>query len=701
MSKKKFYYKRFYQDGIWHYEIDLLKMDGSPVKMSDFLERLPNGIFDKAVTGLGGTTIELDCDRPSIIVEPLNITAVTKAMQLSRTRKHKIHYFGTKNIKPELNETMRSSLKKYLTNCNRNDQHPKIICIADQLSNLRGLIVEFKMNFNDFHLLLDEIDYMQEQTNYRKSMDDAIGIYLEHRKKNRTLLSATISSFTDPRLKKERTSKVIIREFPKILSELYTVENFPTAILEVIRRKSDSEYKFLIALNNIKYIKETILALVEAGFVSEDLAVLCSEANQDHFEGYFRTLDEAKLPAKYNFITAAYFNGYDLDESVNLILCVDYLSPTLRLSGRTLYQIQGRARLGVNTCAILGRFGTNGEALLNKSMVDEMIKIYQPLNESYKLMNSSNIPLVKRNAEKFRNILVNGVSELQSIWKYEKDELSFSFFKIDKIIEDNRVKSILRSANNFQLEVKKYFLITSVQELNTERQTLADDPRQALIDFVNDLATSDWQNPIFEQAVYNLLNDERDYNRKQILLLVVRTIKNQNLFKYTSVINALLNILNEDAWKGGLDNLQLHMEYHAVVSGPKKFLGNVFPMIFKSNAKYSAGDLKGRIQVFIRIMQSFTETDSSIVHSVFRKFKNPRVFEKAMLVTIEKRPKGKIQRRVVSFDVFNILNLEKYSFLDFSVEYEFQASIIRRDLTDQELFDLVRDQLISSTRVGS
>jgi hypothetical protein len=68
---------------------------GEATRLSDLYAKLPHGIFDKSITGLGGTTLELDSARPSVIVEPLNITAISKAQQLSRKRKLSIFYFGT------------------------------------------------------------------------------------------------------------------------------------------------------------------------------------------------------------------------------------------------------------------------------------------------------------------------------------------------------------------------------------------------------------------------------------------------------------------------------------------------------------------------------------------------------------------------------------------------------------------------------
>lgn len=169
------------------YTISGLNKDGSVTKLGHVIQRLPRGIFNKTITGLGGTTLELDTPRPSIIVEPLNITAYNKSKLPSLKHKYKIFYYGTWTNKPTKKEAksvhLQSALRNYLLNCTKGDVPPKIICITDQIAKLKSefdSIKEYK--FSDFHLLLDEIDYMQEQIEYRKSMETCVEIYKVHHK---------------------------------------------------------------------------------------------------------------------------------------------------------------------------------------------------------------------------------------------------------------------------------------------------------------------------------------------------------------------------------------------------------------------------------------------------------------------------------------------------------------------------------------
>ena len=58
-------------------------------RLTDVLPELPSGIVFKDETGMGATTLELKSKRNSIIVEPIKITASSKAFE------HKFLYVGS------------------------------------------------------------------------------------------------------------------------------------------------------------------------------------------------------------------------------------------------------------------------------------------------------------------------------------------------------------------------------------------------------------------------------------------------------------------------------------------------------------------------------------------------------------------------------------------------------------------------------
>ena len=58
--------------------VDYILENGS--WLGESFNYLPSGIIDKRETGIGATTLEIECYRHSIIIEPLRITVVEKAI---------------------------------------------------------------------------------------------------------------------------------------------------------------------------------------------------------------------------------------------------------------------------------------------------------------------------------------------------------------------------------------------------------------------------------------------------------------------------------------------------------------------------------------------------------------------------------------------------------------------------------------------
>lgn len=92
--------------------------------LGDLLCNLSHGIIDKSETGIGATTLELESLRNSIIVEPLKVTASSKAQRLGTL------YVGSSTDDfPEAGE--KSSIEEYINNTTI--KYKKIIVVADSL----------------------------------------------------------------------------------------------------------------------------------------------------------------------------------------------------------------------------------------------------------------------------------------------------------------------------------------------------------------------------------------------------------------------------------------------------------------------------------------------------------------------------------------------------------------------------------------
>lgn len=262
--------------------------NGNPTKLGHVLNYLPNGIIDKSITGLGGTTLELDCERNSIIVEPLKFTAESKANHPSLNNKYKIFNFAVPKKSFDLGfmvtdillpAELEDKFNDYLKYCKKNDQPLKFICVSDQLGKLKNYINQIEdLKFEDFHLLIDEIDSMQLQSDFRNVMHYVMEIYKEHPHKNRTLLSATLTKFHDPKLNDEPFLKITY-ENPILIYARVLVSNnveYRTAVTILDLNSNYPNEKILIAYNHIEGIKNVIDFIIKNGINNNDIAVLYS-----------------------------------------------------------------------------------------------------------------------------------------------------------------------------------------------------------------------------------------------------------------------------------------------------------------------------------------------------------------------------------------------------------------------------------------
>lgn len=141
--------------------------------LKDVFTTSPYGLIKKNRTGVGATTLELDSPRNSIVVVPTRTLAYSKAVN-SRIEgdenKYKILYVGGKITgfnPPKIPTYLADSSIKY----------KKFIVVANSLPSLLNIIG--KENYNDYFLMVDEIDSYQYDCSYRPEMEDVIDYYFQ------------------------------------------------------------------------------------------------------------------------------------------------------------------------------------------------------------------------------------------------------------------------------------------------------------------------------------------------------------------------------------------------------------------------------------------------------------------------------------------------------------------------------------------
>ncbi len=313
----------------------------APVYLADVFIETPSGFILKDETGMGATYLELEADRNSIIVEPIKITASSKAYN------HGALYVGSGTKYHPEKTTSKEQIKSYLAN----EQIPKkIVVVADSLYKVIDAIGP--NIYSDYFLLIDEIDSFQLDSTYRKSMEITLDHYKLFGPNNRAMLSATGIDFTDPILSLEPTT-FIKYDKPKArnISVITTnKQNLLGVCIDVLERIliENPKDKIFVAFNSIQGSVNLANHFVQTGQLpQEEIKILCSSASSKYVVGYYHELDSDILPGRINFLTSAYFTGFDLKESYHLVSISGNISEVHALSERRLKQIAGRCRTGL------------------------------------------------------------------------------------------------------------------------------------------------------------------------------------------------------------------------------------------------------------------------------------------------------------------------------------------------------------------
>lgn len=413
--------------------------------LSDALSFLPSGFVYKEETGMGATTLEINAARNSIIIEPIKITASSKAY------KHACLYVGSEtrfhNKKsPSVNDIITYAKDPQI-------QYKKIIVVADSFRKvLVALNEDDDIDIHSYFFVIDEIDSFQLDSSYRKSMEDCIDYYKMIKPLNRAMLSATRINFSDPDLKKEpityikydqpssRNINVITTNFSEIDGVI-----FDTILKHLANNPNE---KIFIAYNSVSGCYNLAEHLVSTQNIKkDDIKILCSAASKNKVNEYYHELNSDELPGQINLFTSAYFTGFDLNESYHLISVSGSRIRVLSLSDRRFKQIAGRCRTGLLSETIIH------DVLPNEKIIDHTEEDY--IDAAKDQIASLNCMVKHYYRNPILETIIGEVNEKiletldlkehRYVRKNVKGEYEISYLNIDAKLEANRVIKTLYS----------------------------------------------------------------------------------------------------------------------------------------------------------------------------------------------------------------------------------------------------------------
>ena len=323
-------------------------------KLGDFFDCLPYGIINKKITGIGATTLELKSNRNSIIVLPTKALAYNKhKIKKEKDGEDSCMYVGSP-IGDIRSDITKIDIKNYLDL--NNGKPKKFLVVADSLPKVLKIIG--KEHYNDFFLMIDEIDTLQTDNTYRPALENVMDYYALFAQSNRAAVSATLRDFTHPELLKETIITTNYRCTPSRDITLRHTNNVDYCTIDTIKRilQQNPEDKILIAYNSMDGILLCIkLLLHECGEnLSSKVGILCGERSREKAESYYTEIDEnGYLGKQIVFMTCAYFVGIDVNEKCHIVSVSTFNQLFTLLSTERMTQIAGRCRVGAMSETII------------------------------------------------------------------------------------------------------------------------------------------------------------------------------------------------------------------------------------------------------------------------------------------------------------------------------------------------------------
>lgn len=440
-----------------------------PAMLSDVLWETPHGIIYKDETGMGATTLEFKAQRNSIIVEPTKITASSKAI------KHEALYVGSPTkYHPENLKVWQIKKKIYEYAHNEKIEFKKIVVVADSLQKVIEVLRPDV--FDDYFILIDEVDSFQLDSVFRRNMENCLDYYKEFPKKNRGMLSATRVDFSDPDLKGEPITFIKYDTPSKRKINLITTSSkkLPGVTFDLIKEqiKQYPNDKIMLAYNSVTGCYNLAMSLINEGVLEkEEISMLCSTSNEKKLDAFYQELQSDTLPSRLNFITSAYFTGFDLNEQIHLISVSGNRSNVQTLSDRRLKQIAGRSRKGLLSETIIHDLANQGE--LNKLTIEDLINAAKEEIDSLECLNKHYMKnrilkaILGDINEKFIKLL--DVNNAQFIYSDKNKNFKISYLNIDARIELLRVREHLYvKANSLVEKLREDGHIVSIIRRNTK-----------------------------------------------------------------------------------------------------------------------------------------------------------------------------------------------------------------------------------------
>jgi hypothetical protein len=644
------------------------------VKLGHVFNYLPAGIIDKSETGIGGTSLELDCDRDSIVVEPYVNTALSKAGQQTLDNKYRVLFYGSQSKYIKINSATKcgkistksfnpkATISEYFDWARNNNQPIKITCVSDQLPSLKEEINTIQKDlFNTFHLVLDEIDSMQEQSAFRGAMEPCLRVFKDHPSARKTLISATIKHFHDPDISNLEKIKIQYHRVEKKNLICVFTEDVTEEVIHQLNQDQYYNGKVVIACNNISYclsIADTLKKIVT--FKNKKIAILCSSTRKSDAGNYYATIKDSYLPADINLITAAYFNGIDINEDYHSIILGDGSAASMRISTDLIFQISGRCRTKTLSNSFLVSTGrdyhyknyTLEELVANsgeRKIVEDFIKAMRKSTNNY----SKDVALA------VQNLFAEGTREMPPVWYIDNGEVCVSYLNIDNRLEQQITHQAYSNEKTILKSLRKRFAVEiqpSLYNKKVNKQIEQLDLEEIARSVVARLKTLNRSNDYTTQ-----IKDIKKSLHRKTLPIEKTIIDIFNLYlgnesaELLKLHNAVDLCLAEKKYAQAFEKLLVAIKYNFLVLPNSSDLDSLLTTYFPQG-DYTIPDMNSKAANFCRVLKKGTSLSSTSIKDLVKKLTGNKKLVRSSLLSIKEHKTKKARMvRVTGYDPFNVI----------------------------------------------
>ena len=338
----------------------------------------PNTILYKTVCGIGATTLELETERNSIIIEP-NVPVIKGKEQKYPSMLGVYEGVST----PDIEDYIKGG-----------EEYKKIMTTPESFPKIKRAMVNAETSmYQTYFLLYDECDRLISDVNYRSTVTLPTKDFFKFRGK--AMVSATPILPSDPRFADSgfEMDRIVPTYDYRQDIEVIQTNNVKTVFRTTLKGLDDAD-KVCVFYNSTAGIENIITCIG----IQEDSYVYCSTESMDKlkshdFENVSDTLTVtggyAQL-SKYNFFTSRFYSAVDMEleyKPVVIMLTELFSAPHTMIDPETeAIQIAGRFRNGYKRLVHITNYDKNLEYRTKEEMekyLDSQYEAYMSIHGHY------------------------------------------------------------------------------------------------------------------------------------------------------------------------------------------------------------------------------------------------------------------------------------------------------------------------------